>query len=127
MEIAVLDQSRLGVAPRLAALGQSTIIGARVWGCQHKFRLIVGPLKLQQYRSLLPGGKGLREIVALVRNYAGDELAWDLNLILECGEVPTTSLDGSAQLGWTSWMGHRDRTDHAKDLMLNPFFSIHKH
>jgi type VI secretion system protein ImpH len=123
MEIAIADQSRLGSSPRLATLGQSTVVGARVWGCQHKFRLAIGPLDLPAYRRLLPGGTELKELVALVRNYAGDELAWDVNLALKGCDIPSTTLDGDTQLGWTSWLGDRRGAIDAKDLMLNPFFS----
>jgi len=123
MEIAPADQSRLGASPRLATLGQSTIAGARVWGCQHKFRLVLGALGLEQYRAMLPGGGELAELVALVRNYAGDELAWDVNLILAGAEIPSARLDGATQLGWTSWLGDRAGPIAAYDLMLNPFFS----
>ncbi|MBS1214552.1 MAG: type secretion protein family, partial [Proteobacteria bacterium] len=98
------------------------VIGARVWARQFKFRVMLGPLDLAQYQALLPGGPSLSELVAIVRNYAGDELSWDVNLILRHDEVPALNLDGSAQLGWTTWMGdRRDATD-AADLLLNPFF-----
>jgi len=123
MPIAVADQSRLGLSLRVAALGQSTIVGGWVCGCQHKFRVVLGPLALDQYRGMLPGGGELAELVALVRTYAGDELAWDVNLGLTGWAIPSTSLDGHSQLGWTTWLGDRRGPIDAYDLMLNPFFS----
>lgn len=123
MEIAVSDQSRLGTSPMLATLGQSVVVGAKTWGCQHKFRIVMGPLSLDAYRDMLPGGRALKELVALVRNYAGDELVWDVNLILRGEDIPPTVLDGSSQLGWTSWIGDRRGPIDAYDLMLNPFWS----
>lgn len=122
MSISERDQTRLGAAPHAGALGMSTVVGASVFGCQHKFRVVLGPLRLPSYRSMLPGGTGLAELTAIVRNYIGDELVWDLNLVLCAEDVPALRLDGGAQLGWTTWLGNKtDRRD-ADDLRLNPFF-----
>ncbi|MFM8330686.1 MAG: type VI secretion system baseplate subunit TssG [Candidatus Methylumidiphilus sp.] len=122
MDIAQSEQTRLGVAPHAGALGLSTVLGARVYGCQHKFRVVLGPLDLPRYLSLLPGQPGLAVLAALVRNYTGDELAWDVNLVLRRAEVPALRLDGGAQLGWTSWLGEKPKGGDADDLTLNPFF-----
>jgi type VI secretion system protein ImpH len=122
MEIATHEQSRLGVSPFSGSLGLSVVVGARVWGCQHKFRIVLGPMGIDRYRALLPGGESLVELIAIVRNYAGDELVWDLNLVLRYQEVPSLRLDGGAQLGWTSWLGTRQEEKDADELMLNPFF-----
>jgi type VI secretion system protein ImpH len=122
MEIAAHEQSRLGISPHSASLGMSVVVGARVWGCQHKFRIVLGPMALDRYRAMLPGGKSLVELIAIVRNYVGDELVWDLNLVLRYQEVPSLQLDGSAQLGWTSWLGTRQGEKDADELRLNPHF-----
>lgn len=122
MDIPPEDQTRLGVSARIATLGASTVVGARVWGCQHKFRIVLGAMAIERYRSLLPGQQGLQELVAIVRNYIGDELVWDVNLILRHDDVPSLELDGGAQLGWTSWLGERVGETDARDLLLNPFF-----
>lgn len=136
MDIRLADQTRLGLAAEVACLGQSALLGAVVWGCQHKFRIVLGPLKLSQYLALLPGGSGLPQLVAIVRNYVGDEFVWDAQLILETAEVPRElalgkpgkpvkhSMNGGAQLGWNMWLGPRRSEQDAKDLTLNPFISL---
>lgn len=134
MAISVKDQSRLGVSPKIASLAQSAVLGASVWGCQHKFRIILGPLMLDQYLSLLPGGDAFAQLLAIVRNYVGDELVWDANLLLRKDQVPSEltlglpgedsgeSMPGTARLGWSMWLGPRGNdADDAGDLMLNPF------
>lgn len=95
---------RLGAAP-FGALGQSATLGARVWDCQHKFRIDIGPLGLKRYRDLLPGSDGLQRLVSLVRTYLGDELEWDVRLLLDAREVPSFQLGATGQLGWTTWLG----------------------
>lgn len=138
MEIQPSDHSRLGYAPELASLGQSALLGAFVWGCQHKFRIVLGPLKLSQYLALLPGALGLAKLAATVRNFVGDELVWDARLILGKTEVPAelslgvptrpddSSMNGAARLGWSMWLGPRPSPHDADDLTLNPFFAASK-
>lgn len=122
MSIAESDQTRLGLSRATGALGRSTVVGARVWGCQHKFRVVVGPMTLEQYLSFLPGGEALGWLTAVVRNYIGDELVWDVNLVLQRSEVPPLQVDGGLQLGWTTWLGNPPAERRIDDLLLNPFF-----
>ncbi|MGJ0486966.1 MAG: type VI secretion system baseplate subunit TssG [Methylomicrobium sp.] len=138
MAIQTSDQTRLGFSAEVSSLGQSALLGAAVWGCQHKFRLVLGPLKLSRYLSLLPGGKVLPQLIAIVRNYVGLELVWDAQLILEKSEVPSElvlgkpdepdsrGMNGDARLGWSMWLGPRTSQRDADDLMLNPFIRLHE-
>ncbi|MHC4362564.1 MAG: type VI secretion system baseplate subunit TssG [Planctomycetota bacterium] len=110
---------RLGADESNGTLGQSVILGSRVWGSQYKFRITLGPLSIEEYMRLLPAGDRIRRLVALVRNYVGDELAWDVKLILNREEVPPTRLDGNTRLGWTTWLGERVSEKDADDLVLD--------
>jgi type VI secretion system protein ImpH len=112
---------RLGLDPANGTLGRSVVVGARVWGCQHKFRITLGPLGLGDFERLLPVGNRTRRLVALVRNVIGDELAWDVRLILKREEVPAMRLDDRFRLGWTTWLGKRPQETDADDLILDAF------
>lgn len=112
---------RLGDSPQTGALGQTTTIGGRVWDHQTKFRVQVGPLGLADYESLLPGGDALARLTAVVRNYVGDQLDWDLNPILAAAEVPPLKLGGGARLGWTTWVASGPLGRDGDDLKLDPF------
>lgn len=122
MNIAESDQTRLGVSPATGRLGMSAVAGSRVWGCQHKFHVVLGPLTFAEYRSFLPGGTNLARLTAAVRNYIGVELVWSLRLVLRSDEVPMSRLDGGARLGWTTWGGERRTAAPADDLILDPYF-----
>ncbi len=111
---------RLGGSRESGTLGRSATIGGRVWSCQHKFRIAFGPLTLAQYLRLLPGGHSLRRLVPLVRAYVGDELEWDVNLILRREEIPPLRLGQDGRLGWTTWLAARQRPRDADDLRLGP-------
>ncbi|MCX7099559.1 MAG: type VI secretion system baseplate subunit TssG [Methylococcales bacterium] len=116
------DLTRLGISPLTGELGCSAILGSQVWSCQHKFRIRFGPLHLPEYLSLLPTGDRLEQLVAIIRNYIGDELSWDVNLVLTKDQVPCAQLGGNTHLGWTSWLGERHTDKDADDLRLNPFW-----
>jgi type VI secretion system protein ImpH len=103
-----------------AQLGASATIGDRVWNCQTRFRIVAGPLSFADYQRLLPGGSSLARLDAVVKNYAGIELDWDLHLILRKQEMPTTQLGSLGQLGWTTWLVSQEPESDAADLVLQP-------
>ena len=112
-----------------SSLGVSTIVGSHVWDCQQKFRIIIGPLTLEEYSRMLPGGaddedpdrrESLDALVAAVRSYVGDELDWDLQMILRKEETPPTRLGEQGQLGWTGWMPPERMERDPDDLILRP-------
>ena len=109
---------RLGADNGPGRLGISTMLGARTWTRQQKFRLVLGPLGRAKFQSLLPGGTALPKLAALVRTYAGDELHWDLRLILE-EKVEQPFRLGQARLSWTAWLG-RAAGPRREDLVLDP-------
>jgi len=102
------------------ALGVSTVLGGRAWQRQTKFRVVLGPLKHHEFQSLLPGSKRLRVLKALVRNYVGDSLNWDVRLFLDKRVSQPLRLDGVTRLGWTSWLGHCPEGEGRDDLIINP-------
>jgi type VI secretion system protein ImpH len=112
------DLTRLG--RRGAMLGNGAVLGRRVWDCQHKFRIRIGPLDLPQYEDFLPGGSALPKLVAWVRQYLCFELDWDVRLLLKREQVPKTRLSRFGRLGWTTWLGNRQRPKDAVDLTLDP-------
>lgn len=120
LDIEHSDLSRLGRSPATSSLGMSAVLGSRVWGCQNKFRLVFGPLTYQQYESLLPSGERLDKLIAIVHNYLGHELQWDVNLILKSEEIKGVRLGDSSRLGWSSWLGLRTSLKDANPLVLNP-------
>ncbi|HZV92136.1 MAG TPA: type VI secretion system baseplate subunit TssG [Caldimonas sp.] len=110
-----------------SALGRGAVLGRTVWDVQHKFRIVIGPLGWDRFSSMLPGGRALEQLRALVRQYVGFEFAWDLRLILRRGDVPSWTLSGArdtrvGRLGRTAWLnaGMRFRRDRdADDLIMN--------
>ncbi len=113
------SRCRLGESPNTGLLGVTAVIGERVWDCQYKFRIVIGPMSLEEFQRFLPGSNSLRRLVAWVRNYIGDELLWDVNLILKREEVPPLKLGEETQLGWTTWLTSQPLDRDADDLKLD--------
>jgi type VI secretion system protein ImpH len=113
-------QCTLDDAASSSALGVATTIGTHVWDCQQTFRVLVGPVGLKDYRRLLPGGDSLPMLIDLVRNYIGEELMWELQLILRKEEVPPIQLGESGHLGLNAWTEPEDLPNDADDFSLDP-------
>ncbi|HEX9173890.1 MAG TPA: type VI secretion system baseplate subunit TssG, partial [Telluria sp.] len=110
---------RLRSGAAAPALGSSTVLGTRVWNCQHKFRVVIGPVELDDYRRMLPGGDSFARLRDWVRNYAGMAYDWDINLQLKRAAVPPTAL-GQARVGWTSWLHSRMPRQDARQVIFHP-------
>jgi type VI secretion system protein ImpH len=124
MPLARDERSRLMAAARDRAgqgLGQGAVLGASVWDVQHKFRIVIGPLALSSYLAFLPGGADIARLQAIVRQWVGIELDWDLRLILARADVPRLRLGGSkpGMLGRTAWLGTYRRRADADDLTID--------
>lgn len=113
------SQCQLGASENTGLLGMTAVIGERVWDCQHKFRIVIGALCLADFQRFLPGSASLRILVAWVRNYVGDELLWDVNLVLKKEEVPPLQLGAGSQLGWTTWLTSQPLAQDADQLELD--------
>jgi type VI secretion system protein ImpH len=112
--------SRLGARDDSASLGIGTMLGARVFDRQHKFRVVLGPLSMRDYERFLPHGASLPRLVDWVRLYVRDPLDWDINLRLRRADVPRLALGRSQRLGYTTWLHARAATRDAAQLMLRP-------
>lgn len=113
-------------------LGVGAIVGDEVFDQQSAIRLILGPLTLRQYRDFLPDGSAYATLQELARFYAGPAMDFEVLLILDREEVPAshTGLGGQVppdallplldevQLGWTTWVKTRPRTEDAYDTVI---------
>ncbi|MBX2885888.1 MAG: type VI secretion system baseplate subunit TssG [Granulosicoccus sp.] len=96
--------AKLGRSRSEHQLGVSLYIGRRVWSIGHKFVVSLGPLNWEEYLSFRPGSARARELRDLIRNYVGDEWAWDLEFIIQRNEVEALKLDRQCRLGFSSFL-----------------------
>lgn len=104
------DATKLGSAN--SELGVSTIAGARVWDSQSKFRIKMGPMRLQEFNAFVPAGSAFSPMKDLLQLLAGLEFDFDVQLVLKAEDVPACRVGGDPQkgprLGWTSWLKTRE-------------------
>ena len=124
LELEPGDRWQLG---QRVGLGLGTSIGTRVWSHSAKFRLRIGPMSLPDFQRMMPGSPSLQRLEDIVRNYVGDTLDWDINLVLAKDEVPKAVLGQTTRLGHTSWIGTRTGDSDADDLYLIPVALARRH
>mgnify|MGYP001183647320 CR=1 FL=1 len=99
--------------------GEEAVAGTRTWDCNTRFDLVLGPLTLPKYLSLLPGSGLYNEVRDLVALYMGPEWEWIMVPLLQSTEVPQSQLGQPiARLGRTQWLGKRASGCPANDLKL---------
>lgn len=98
--------TRLGAANN--RLGYSAIAGTRVWDQQSKFRIRLGALPFQKFQAFLPNGSAHESLKSIVKLMSGQELDFDVRLVLDSKQVPSCILTTRAMrrpmLGWSSWL-----------------------
>ena len=119
MRLSNEDRLFLGRSNQSGQLGTGATLGERVWGAQHRFRVVLGSMPLERFERFLPGSTASKQLSAIVRNFVGWELEWDLQLIVDRAEVPGSRLGSGARLGWSSWLASRQRTRDADDVVLS--------
>lgn len=128
------ERTRLGYArnrvERLrcgaARLGEDASAGSKVWDRQYRFRIVLGPLTLAQYRGFLPGGGAWAPLRDWVREYMGQHLQWELRLVLARDEVPPARPKHGVQLGFTTWLGRPPRGDRGDLRLRAEAFAVHR-
>jgi type VI secretion system protein ImpH len=94
-----------------AVLGESAVIGSRVWDTSSAFEVQLGPLPAVQFKRLLPGQPQLRAIEDLLRFSVGPQYTINIRLILVGTELascqlcePAASSQVEPRLGWSCWL-----------------------
>lgn len=92
-----------------AVLGETAVLGRRVWDQAARIEVRLGPLTLAQFKDCLPDGAIWPPLDALIDFYTRRETEADLRLVLKAAEVPASILgrENGPLLGWTSWLTTR--------------------
>jgi type VI secretion system protein ImpH len=112
--------SKLGQAN--SSLGTTAIIGSRVWEQQSKFRIVLGALTFNEFQAFLPSGTAYQSLISIVRFMHGTEFDFDVQLVLQARQVPSTILTTRAKrrpmLGWTSFLKSKPFKADADQVIL---------
>lgn len=99
-------QTRLGHG---GVLGQTALVGARVWQRDLRLRVHVGPLSRQDFDDFLPRGRRAAALRDWLMLLAGSCLEYEVHLALTPEEAPLASLGEGpgVRLGWDAWLRSR--------------------
>lgn len=105
------------------SLGSGAVLGDEIWDCQSRVRIVMGPLTAERYRDFLPDGSAYQPLRTLLRMFTGEDIEYELQLVLKREDVPACELgapDGAGiRLGWFTWIKSRPAFDRdPKDTTL---------
>jgi type VI secretion system protein ImpH len=92
-------------------LGVGVVAGDEVWDHHGRIRVLLGPMKFEQYLTFLPGQSTYEELCALLRFYSNRAYETEVQLALEKEEAPGCELGAlgptGPRLGFVSWLKTR--------------------
>lgn len=88
-------------------LGVGAVVGDEVWDTQGRVRIKIGPIPIERYLDFLPSGSAYAPLRAIAQFYAGGEIDFEVQLILDREDVPKCELgalgETAPRLGWLTW------------------------
>jgi type VI secretion system protein ImpH len=103
-------------------LGLGVVAGDEVWQDESTVRITLGPLPLERYLEFLPGGGAYEALRSLTRFFAGDELDFEVQLLLKRDDVPACDFGAAGaaapRLGWVTWVKSLPFGNEAADTIL---------
>jgi type VI secretion system protein ImpH len=103
-------------------LGGGAVIGDEVWDPQSRVRIKVGPLAMDRYLDFLPSGTAYAPLRDITRFYSGDEVDFEVQLILKREAVPACELgaegENAPRLGWVTWVKSVPMLEDPSDTVL---------
>ena len=114
------DVSSIGA--RLSRIGRDLLIGSSVFSVQDKIRIRIYTDSLEQYMRFLPSGDLCEKLADLVFLYNGEQLDWEVELLIPAGSAAPATLGKFGQLGWTGWMAPNWTSDeeYRSDARFHP-------
>ena len=114
--------SRLGAGQ--LTLGRDALVGERVWQCNLRIRIHIGPLPRARYLAFLPGGELAAALARLLSLAAGGQFEYEIRPILRAADVTPCMLGAATgcRLGHDSFVLTRPAAADRCDLAyLAPF------
>lgn len=93
----VEDQACLGQTN--ASLDGGVMLGERIYRCDARVRLRIGPMSAEQYEDFLPGCGGARKLSAMLDLHCGVGITYEVCLIQRAQDAQVACLDAGSRLG----------------------------
>lgn len=120
LERAPGKRSRLGVPGSGTTMAVDAILGDKIPDRQYRFRIVVGPVDMDDYLRFTPQGADLLRLVEWVRAFVGQEIQWDLELKIRPHSATPAVVGGPQQLGWSGWLGRSPSHEPITGMIFEP-------
>jgi type VI secretion system protein ImpH len=101
--------------PDSTQLGLGAVVGEEIWDQGSRIRLKLGPLSAARYGDFLPTGSAWSALRAITRSFCGNDIEFEVQLILRREDVPACQLrnpaDNALCLGWHTWLKSHEEFD----------------
>ncbi|MFM0628680.1 type VI secretion system baseplate subunit TssG [Paraburkholderia xenovorans] len=114
------EHSRLGWPGSPSTMCDGATLGEQIPDRQHKFRIVVGPVDLDEYLRFTPRGADLPRLIEWVRTFVGNEFNWELELRIRAQSAPPAVMGGPQQLGWSGWLGRSASEERITGMRFEP-------
>ncbi|MDR7047595.1 type VI secretion system protein ImpH [Duganella sp. 3397] len=104
-------------------LGSGVLLGERIYGCDARVRLRIGPLPESAYERFLPGGANALQLAAMLGLHCGAGMIWEVFLVREGSAMRAPRLDGTSRLSVDAFLvddevGHIAQADREELMYL---------
>ncbi|ACB69092.1 type VI secretion protein, VC_A0111 family (plasmid) [Burkholderia ambifaria MC40-6] len=120
IQVSRTERCLLGAPATSTIMGEGALLGDMIPDCQHKFRLVIGPLDLDQYLRLTPHGDDLPTLVDWVRAFVGYEYDWEIKLLVKPHAAPPARADSTHRLGYSTWLGESMDDEPVVGMVFDP-------
>ncbi|WP_321789236.1 type VI secretion system baseplate subunit TssG [Paraburkholderia sp. J94] len=120
LELAHGERSRLGVPGAGSIMAVNGILGDKIPDRQCRFRMVIGPVDIDDYQRFTPRGSDLLRLVEWVRAFVGTEMHWELELKIRPHSAPPAVMGGPQQLGWSGWLGQSPSAEPVTGMLFEP-------
>jgi type VI secretion system protein ImpH len=114
------ERSRLGVPGAATTMAVDGFLGDRIPDRQYRFRIVIGPVDMEDYQRFTPQGSDLLRLVEWVRAFVGQEIHWELELKIRPHSAPPAVVGGPQQLGWSGWLGQSPSPEPVTGMIFEP-------
>lgn len=118
----VPEEGRSVLGLQGGVLGQSALLGGRVWQRDLRARLVLGPLAQAEHARFRPGGEGARALASWLAMCHGVSVAFEVQLVLQREAVQGVRLLGTrpplaGRLGWDTFLQSGLSPTHRHDVV----------
>lgn len=111
----VEDQARLGQAN--ASLDGGVMLGERMYRCDARVRLRIGPLNEETYERFLPGGDGSQKLSAMLDLHCGVDMTYEVHIVQRAEDMQGLCLGVESCLGVNTRLLSAPPTRDSDELM----------